>query len=303
MTAMGAVIASIPSPPTGVYHVGPFTLHMYGVMLLLAIAAAIWLTGKRWVRFGGDWDLVYRVTIWGVVAGIIGARLYHDATSWNQDQAIHDHWYGPIAVWQGGLGVWGGILFGVLAGAWVVRRSGNSVRLFMDAVAPALLLAQAIGRWGNWWNQELYGKHTTLPWALEIHGKTTANLYHPTFLYEFLWDLLGVLLLLWIDRRFRIRRPGLFALYVAYYTAGRTVEELLRTDPSSHVAGMRLNFWVSLVVLVVSAGFFVWWQFVRDPDAPPAAPRPPRARRFRRSKAGPAKKQGPRMAVPKGRVR
>jgi prolipoprotein diacylglyceryl transferase len=291
MAAMGAVIASIPSPPTGVYHVGPFTLHMYGVMLLLAIAAAIWLTGKRWVRFGGDWDLVYRVTIWGVVAGIVGARLYHDATSWNQDQAIHDHWYGPIAVWQGGLGVWGGILFGVLAGAWVVRRSGNSVRLFMDAVAPALLLAQAIGRWGNWWNQELYGKHTTLPWALEIHGKGAANLYHPTFLYEFLWDLLGVLLLLWIDRRFKLRRPGLFALYVAVYTAFRMFEETLRIDPSSHFLGMRLNFWVALVCFIGSVAFFIWWQFLRTPkpDKPKAKPRP--------------MPKGPRMAVPRGRVR
>ena len=263
MAPVSAVLASIPSPSTGVYHVGPFTLHMYGVMLLLAIAAALWLTGRRWVRFGGDWDLVYRVTIWGVVAGIVGARLYHDLTSWNQDSAIHAHWYGPFAVWSGGLGVWGGILFGVLAGAWVVRRSGKSVRLFMDAVAPALLLAQGIGRWGNWWNQELYGKHTTLPWALEIHGKTSANLYHPTFLYEFIWDVLGVLLLLWLDRRFRLRRPGLFALYVAYYTAGRTVEELLRSDPSNHIGGMRVNFWVSLVVFVASSWFFVWWQFRR----------------------------------------
>jgi prolipoprotein diacylglyceryl transferase len=302
MAAMGAALAAIPSPPTGVYHLGPFTLHMYGVMLLLAIAAALWLTGRRWVRFGGDWDLVYRVTIWGVIAGIVGARLYHDLTSWNQDQAIHDHWYGPFAVWQGGLGVWGGIAFGVLAGAWVVRRSGRSVRLFMDAVAPALLLAQGIGRWGNWWNQELYGGHTTLPWALEIHGKAAANLYHPVFLYEFAWNVLGVLLLLWLDRRFRLRRPGLFALYVAYYTVGRTVEELMRTDPSNHIGGMRVNFWVSLAVLVASAGFFVWWQFLREPAAP-RAPRKPRTPRFRRGRLAPAKKPSPRMAVPKGRVR
>ena len=304
MAPVSAVLASIPSPPTGVYHVGPFTLHMYGVMLLLAIAAALWLTGRRWVRFGGDWDLVYRVTIYGVVAGIVGARLYHDLTSWNQDAAIHAHWYGPFAVWQGGLGVWGGILFGVLAGAWVVRRSGNSVRLFMDAVAPALLLAQAIGRWGNWWNQELYGRHTTLPWALEIHGKASANLYHPTFLYEFIWDILGVLLLLWVDRRFRIKRPGLFALYVAYYTAGRMVEELLRSDPSNHIAGQRVNFWVALVVFVASAWFFVWWQFRRKPAAgAPRAPKAPRRPLLRRGKLAPAKKPTPRMSVPKGRVR
>ncbi len=297
MAAVSAALASIPSPSTGVYHLGPFTLHMYGLMLLLAIAGALWLTGKRWVRFGGDWDLVFRVAIYGVIAGIVGARVYHDITSWNQDSAIHAHWYGPFAVWSGGLGIWGAIPLGVLAGAWVVRRSGNSIRLFMDAVAPGLLLAQGIGRWGNWFNQELYGKPTNLPWALKIDpAHRPANdlghaTYQPTFLYEFLWDSLGVALLLWIDRRFKLRRPGLFALYVAYYSAFRMVEETLRIDPSSHFGGMRLNFWVALACFLGSAGFFVWWQFLRDPTAvpPKAKPRP--------------LPQGPRMSVPKGRVR
>jgi prolipoprotein diacylglyceryl transferase len=297
---MSAVLASIPSPSTGVYHVGPFTIHMYGVMLLLAIAACIWLTGVRWVRWGGDWDLVFRVAIWGVIAGIIGARLYHDATSWNQDQAIHDHWYGPIAVWQGGLGVWGGIPFGVLVGAWVVRRSGNSVRLFMDACAPGLLLAQGIGRIGNWWNQELYGKVTTLPWGLEIHGKTV--LYHPTFLYELIWDVLGVLVLLWVDRRFRIKRPGLFALYVSWYTAFRTYEEVLRIDPSSHFLGQRLNFWVSLVIFILSTAFFIWWQFLRRAEDEPSELRPKKQKEKKQPKPRP-RQTGPRMTVPKGRVR
>jgi prolipoprotein diacylglyceryl transferase len=232
------------------------------------------------------------MSIWGVIFGIIGARIYHDITSWHQDSAIHAHWYGPFAVWSGGLGIWGAIPFGVAAGAIVVKRSGASVRLMMDAVAPGLLLAQGIGRWGNWWNQELYGKHTTLPWALEIHGKAAANLYHPTFLYEFIWDMLGVVALLWIDRRFTIKRPGLFALYVAIYTAFRCYEEQLRIDPSSHFLGQRLNFWVSLVCFVASVAFFIWWQFVRSPkpDRPKAKPR-----------AAPPK--GPRMAVPRGRVR
>jgi prolipoprotein diacylglyceryl transferase len=290
-TVSVAVIASIPSPSTGVYHAGPFTIHMYGVMLLLAIAACVWLTGVRWVKWGGDWDLIFRVAVWGVIAGIVGARIYHLITSWNQDSAIHAHWYGPFAVWSGGLGIWGAIPFGLLVGAWVVHRSGNSVRLMMDAVAPGLLLAQGIGRWGNYFNQELYGKHTTLPWALEIHGKTTAHLYHPTFLYEFVWDLLGVVALLWIDRRFTIKRPGLFALYVAIYTAFRTYEETLRIDPSNHFAGQRINFWVSLVVFIGSVSFFVWWQFLRKTsrDTPTSRPRPVPT--------------GPKMAVPKGRVR
>jgi prolipoprotein diacylglyceryl transferase len=292
MAPVSAVIASIPSPPTGVYHVGPLTIHMYGVMLLLAIAGCIWLTGTRWVKWGGDWDLIYRMSIWGVIFGIVGARLYHDITSWNQDSAIHAHWYGPFAVWSGGLGIWGAIPLGVGAGAIVVRRSGASVRLMMDAVAPGLLLAQGIGRWGNWWNQELYGKHTTLPWALEIHGKAAANLYHPTFLYEFIWDVLGVLALLWIDRRFTLKRPALFSLYVAIYTAFRCFEETLRIDPSNHFLGERINFWVSLACFVASVAFFIWWQFLRTPkpDHPKAKPR-----------AAPPK--GPRMTVPRGRVR
>jgi prolipoprotein diacylglyceryl transferase len=265
---------------------------MYGLMLLLGIAACIWLTGRRWTAWGGDWDLVYRVAIWGVIFGIVGARIYHLITSWNQDEAIHAHWYGPFAVWSGGLGIWGAIPFGVAAGAWVVRRSGNAIRLFMDAVAPGLLLAQGIGRWGNYWNQELYGKHTTLPWALEIHGKGPLNEYHPTFLYEFVWDLLAAVALVWIGRRWRIKAPGLFALYIAFYTAFRTYEETLRIDPSNHFLGQRINFWVSIVCFVVSVSFFVWWQFLRKEPA-----ERPEVR-----KARPIPK-GPRMAVPRGRVR
>jgi prolipoprotein diacylglyceryl transferase len=284
-----ALLASIPSPHTGTVDLGPLTIHLYGLMLLLAIAACIALTGYRWTRLGGDWDLVLRVAVWGVAFGVVGARAYHDITSWNE---VPTQWWGFAAVWKGGLGVWGGILLGTLAGAFVVRRSGNSVRLFMDAVAPGLLLAQGIGRGGNWWNQELYGKHTTLPWALEIHGKGAANTYHPTFLYEFLWDILGVLVLLWIDRRFTLRRPALFSLYVVWYTAFRMYEETLRIDPSSHLLGQRLNFWVSLVCFIASLAFFIWWQFVRKPSA--KAPKPPKRREV---------PQGPKMAVPRGRVR
>jgi len=287
-----ALLASIPSPPTGVYHVGPFTIHMYGVTLLVAIVACVWLTGYRWVKWGGDWDLVFRCAVWGVIAGIVGARLYHLATSWNQDAAIHEHWYGPFAVWSGGLGIWGAIPLGCLVGAWIVHRSGNPVKLMMDAVAPGLLLAQGIGRWGNYWNQELYGKHTTLPWALEIHGKGAAHLYTPTFLYEFVWDVLGVLALLWIDRRFTIKRPALFSLYIAIYTAFRTYEETLRIDPSNHFLGQRINFWVSLLVFIASVAFFVWWQFFHKESSEPAASTRPRPI-----------PTGPRMAVPKGRVR
>lgn len=296
MSVTGVVLASIPSPSNGTFGLGPLTLHMYGVMLLLGIAACIWLTGRRWVSWGGDWDLIFRVALWGVIAGVVGARLYHDLTSWNQDPAIHQHWWGFAAVWDGGLGIWGAIPAGVAVGAWVVRRSGNSIRLMMDAVAPGLLLAQGIGRWGNYWNQELYGKPTSLPWGLKIDpahrvdGYARFSTFQPTFLYEFMWDVVGVGVLLWIDRRFTLRRPALFALYVAWYTTFRTFEEVLRIDPSNHFLHMRVNFWVSLGVWLLSVGFFVWWQFLRRPsDKPVPKPRPVPT--------------GPRMAVPKGRVR
>jgi prolipoprotein diacylglyceryl transferase len=237
--------------------------------------------------------------VWGVAFGIVGARLYHDITSWNEVQDL-DAWWAPFAVWKGGLGVWGGILFGVLAGAWIVRRSGQSVRLFMDAVAPGLLLAQGIGRWGNWFNQELFGKPTDLPWGLRIDAEHQASLpakylnapgYHPTFLYEFIYDIIGVIVLLLVDRRFRIRRPALFALYVSIYCFGRFFEELLRIDPAHMYLGLRLNAWVSIVLFVVSTAFFIWWQFIREPTG---------TERPRATRVVP---KGPAMAVPKGRVR
>jgi prolipoprotein diacylglyceryl transferase len=287
------VIAAIPSPHSGLVHLGPLLIHMYGVMLLLGIAAAVWLTGVRWVRMGGDWDLIFRAAVWGVAGGIVGARLYHDLTSWNE---VPSAWWGPIAVWKGGLGIWGGIAGGVLAGGVVWRRSGQPLAAGLDAAAPGLLLAQGIGRWGNYWNQELFGKPSTLPWALKIdpsHRPTqylNVSTFHPTFLYEFVWDVLMVGVLLLVDRRFSIRRPALFALYVSLYTAFRTYEETLRIDPSKHFGGQRLNFWVSLGVFVVSTLAFVWLQFVRP-------------RRETSERARPLPPKGPAMAVPKSRSR
>jgi prolipoprotein diacylglyceryl transferase len=287
------VLASIPSPSSGDIQVGPLELHAYGLMLLLGILAAVWLTGIRWTRRGGDWDLVLRVAMWGVAGGIIGARAYHVVTSWSD---VPDEWWGPFAVWRGGLGVWGGIAGGVLAGAIVVRRSGNSVFEFMNAVAPGLLLAQAIGRWGNYFNQELFGEPTDLPWGLEIDPVrrpaefADAETFHPTFLYEFGWNLVGVLVLLLVDRRFRIKPPGLFALYVAWYTFGRTFEELIRIDPSHEYFGFRLNFYVSATLFVLAVIWFVWAQRRPVGDEPPR----PRPRPV---------PEGPKMAVPKKRIR
>ncbi|MGH6876707.1 MAG: prolipoprotein diacylglyceryl transferase family protein, partial [Rhizomicrobium sp.] len=160
------MLGYIPSPSSGVFHVGPLTIHFYGVTLLVAILLCVWLTTVRWKRQGGDSDLVIRVAVWGVAFGIVGARAYHDVTSWNEVPT--PKWEGIFEIWQGGLGIWGGVLFGAVAGVLVVRGTGYSARRFMDATAPGLLLAQGIGRIGNYWNQELYGTPTTLPWGLEI---------------------------------------------------------------------------------------------------------------------------------------
>ncbi|MFN2469859.1 MAG: prolipoprotein diacylglyceryl transferase [Gaiellaceae bacterium] len=299
------VLFSIPSPSEGTFDLGPFALHMYGLMLLLAIAACVVLTGLRWTRFWAwrpdrseigqepphDFDLVLRVAVWGVAAGVVGARLYHVVTSWSE--IPEPKWQGVFEVWRGGLGVWGGILFGTLVGAVIVRRAGYSVRLFLDAAAPGLLVAHGIGRWGNWWNQELFGEPTGRPWGLEIDPENRPDRYvqsetfHPTFLYESLYTLGMAAVLVWIGWRFRIRPPALFALYVAVYTFGRFFEELLRIDPAHELGPLRLNAWVSLVVFVSATAFFIWWQFMR-----------PR----REDRPRPAAK-GPTMAIPKRRVR
>jgi prolipoprotein diacylglyceryl transferase len=288
------VIASIPSPSNGTLELGPLTLHMYGLMLLLAIAACIGLTGVRYVRRGGDWDTVLRVAVWGVAAGIVGARAYHVVTSWDE---VPDEWWGPFAVWKGGLGVWGGIGLGCVVGAIVARRSGANVAVLADCTAPGLLLAQGIGRLGNWWNQELYGKPTDQAWGLEIdpqhrvQGYEQYETFHPTFLYELIYDSVMVGVLLLVDRLFRIRPPALFALYVSLYTFGRFFEELIRIDPAHEFGGLRLNAWVSIVVFVCSTAFFVWWQFFEG-------------RGLRRRRRAPEHTpKGPRMAIPKGRVR
>ncbi|HEY6695141.1 MAG TPA: prolipoprotein diacylglyceryl transferase [Solirubrobacteraceae bacterium] len=241
---MSLLLAALPSPSANVIHAGPLTVHIYGLCYAVAVITAVAITGRRWVAQGGSRDLVYDVALWGFPAGIVGGRLYYLATTPGDS---FDHWWGPLAVWHGGLGIWGGIALGTIVGVWRVRRAGADVARFLDAATPALLVAQAIGRVGNYFNQELFGRPTDLPWAIEIDPEHRPARYladatfHPTFLYELLWNLALAAALVWLGRHRRIRPPGLFALYVAGYCAFRIVDELLRVDPAAHVFGVRWN--------------------------------------------------------------
>ncbi|HEX4730543.1 MAG TPA: prolipoprotein diacylglyceryl transferase [Solirubrobacterales bacterium] len=267
------MIASIPSPSSNGIGVGPFEIHAYGLMYALAVTASILIVRRRWRKLGGDPDLVYDVAMWGFPAGLLGGRIYFDITSFSE---MPHTWYGPFAVWDGGLGIWGGIAAGAAVGIWRVRRAGVSVPDFMDATAPALLVAQAIGRVGNYFNQELFGGPTNLPWALQIspahrpEGYIHYATFQPTFLYEIIWDLALAAFLVWLGHHRKIKPPGLFALYVTGYSAFRIFEESLRVDPAHHILGQRLNFWVACVLTIAGASWFVWTQRrdARDPIEP-----------------------------------
>jgi prolipoprotein diacylglyceryl transferase len=251
------LVAFIPSPSVSGFHLGPLFIHFYGLMYVVAIALAIYITRRRWAAVGGDPAIVYDLAIWVVPAGLIGARLYFDVTTPFDITPKHE-WWGPLAIWNGGLGVWGGILFGALVGAWRIKRLDGRVSLFMDAIAPALLVAQAIGRIGNYFDQQLFGKPSTLPWALEItraarlaSGIPAADVhfstFQPSFLYELIFDLIWAAVLVWLGHHTKIKPPGLFALYVAGYSGYRIFEETIRIDSSAYFLGLRLNFFIALV--------------------------------------------------------
>ncbi|GCD20006.1 prolipoprotein diacylglyceryl transferase 2 [Cellulomonas algicola] len=249
-----AVLASIPSPSQGVWHLGPFPVRAYAIAILLGIVAALWLTRRRWAERGGDPDTVLEISFWAVPFGIVGGRIYHVITS---PQAYFGEGGDPVRalfIWEGGLGIWGAVAFGAV-GAWIgCRRQGVRLAPFADALAPGLLVAQAIGRLGNWFNQELFGGPTTLPWGLQIDdahlpaGFESGTLFHPTFLYEILWNLAGAAVLVWADRRFKLGHGRVFWLYVVIYTTGRLWIELVRIDPANTILGLRVNVWTSIIV-------------------------------------------------------
>jgi prolipoprotein diacylglyceryl transferase len=258
--ARGHVLSFIPSPSINGFHIGPLFIHFYGLMYVIAITLAIIITRRRWSALGGNPELVADVAIWAVPAGIIGGRIYFDITTPND---IPPHWWGVFAVWSGGLGIWGGIALGAVAGIWRVKRAGASAGLFANAIAPALLVAQAIGRIGNYFNQELFGKPSSLPWALEISlahrpaGYLGYSTFQPSFLYEMIFDLAWAAALVWIGHHWRIRPWSLFALYVAGYSAYRIFEETIRIDSSEHFLGLRLNFYVATIMTLVGIAWFI----------------------------------------------
>src|SRR5437764_9740994 len=274
--------AFIPSPPHNGFYLGPLFVHAYGLAYVFAVAAAIFVTRWRWRRVGGDPDVCYEAAAWGFPAGRIGGRIYFLITTPSQ---IPPHWWGPFAIWKGGLGIWGGIFCGVLGGLYILRKrlSKPDVLRFMDAAVPGLLVAQSFGRVGNYFNQELFGKPSTLPWALKISpshrppGYLQYATFQPTFLYEIIWNLSLAGFLVWLGHHRKIRPPGLFALYVAGYSAFRLFEEQLRIDYSVHIVGMRLNFWIALILFLTGVAWFVasqrgvTWQGIRSRFGPTPA--------------------------------
>ncbi|MBX7446311.1 MULTISPECIES: prolipoprotein diacylglyceryl transferase [unclassified Arthrobacter] len=271
------VPASIPSPDWSGFDIplpwGSLRIHAYALCILAGIVLGLWLTSVRWAKRGAPEGSVWDIVIWAIPFGIIGGRLYHVVSS-------PDAYFGPgfdgtgdlsliPQIQRGGLGIWGAVVLGAV-GAWIgCRRSGVKLSAFVDAAAPGLLLAQAVGRWGNWFNQELFGGPTTLPWGLQIDpnnanfpaGMPADTLFHPTFLYESLWNLAGVLILLALDRRFHFRRSRLFWLYAMYYTLGRVWIEALRIDDAEQINLLgittRLNVWTSIFVFLAALAAFI----------------------------------------------
>ncbi|WP_051943066.1 prolipoprotein diacylglyceryl transferase [Streptacidiphilus rugosus] len=270
-------LAYIPSPSQGVWHLGPVPIRAYALCILAGIAAAIWLTRRRWIKLGGNPEDVFDVALWAVPFGIVGGRLYHVITDPELYFKAGEQPIRALYIWDGGLGIWGAVALGAV-GAWIgCRRKGIPLSGFADALAPGLILAQAIGRWGNWFNQELYGNPTTLPWGLKIDKITPDGAVHgvfqPTFLYESLWDLAVVGVLLYADRRWSMHNGRLFALYVACYTAGRGWIEALRSDHANRFLGLRVNDWTSLLLFLVAVGYLIATRNKPAPENPIGASR------------------------------
>jgi len=254
-------IASIPSPAHGIVHIGPLPLHAYGLMLAIGVVVATYVAERRWVSTGHDQKEFAAIVVPVVIAGVIGARIYHLFTGykWSEGGIV-----GTVEIWKGGLSIWGAVAGGAIAVIVMSRRRHIDTLALMDAIAPGLVLAQAIGRWGNYFNQELFGRPTSLPWGLEIDvahrpaGYTQHATFHPTFLYESLWCLIVFGIIIAAERQTSLKRGQVFAMYVALYTFGRTFFEWLRIDDATRIFGVRFNLLLSAALCVLGVIWFVW---------------------------------------------
>jgi prolipoprotein diacylglyceryl transferase len=252
-----SVVGSIPSPADG--NLGPF--HMYGIILAVGVLVGVYVAEQRWRRRGYPKDGIYDIAFWVVIWGVIGARLYHVITDY---QLFEDDPWRAVQIWNGGLGIWGAVIGGAIAVIVITYRRKLPTLVVMDCMAVGIVLAQAIGRWGNYFNQELFGKPTTLPWGLEIslqnrpRGYLQYETFQPTFLYESLACLAIAGILLLVEHRARLKVGQTFALYVALYTLARFFFENMRIDPAHEIAGLRLNAWVSILVFLFAVTWFVW---------------------------------------------
>ncbi|HEY8481309.1 MAG TPA: prolipoprotein diacylglyceryl transferase [Spirillospora sp.] len=263
-------LASIPSPSQGIWHLGPIPIRAYAIMIILGIVAAVWLGERRWAAKGGAPGVVVDVAVWAVPFGLLGGRLYHVVTDYQLYFGENGDPGRAWQIWQGGLGIWGAIALGAVGALVGCRRRGISFLALADAVAPGIALAQAIGRWGNYWNQELYGRPLDAFWAVEIDEAHRPVLeggpgldpryadvatYHPTFLYESLWCIGVAVLVIWADRRYKLTHGRAFALYVAAYTLGRAWIEALRIDDAHHILGLRLNDWTAILLFLGAVAY------------------------------------------------